>query len=184
MTGHPYSSSYLQEIAETQGALFERMQDEAPAVDGLDFIRTYMKSETRAFIDKGDAYLATIGPRGLMQYYRTEESHELKPGNPLRGFAPNWMGQFYAQYHWHTGTPSADIVDQIPPEWLVAAYPGLHDLDMRLAVEKVAAEVSPKAAADFSKASGATKQGDGKPWTPAIAVKGGTSGFYTIKAGN
>ena len=28
---------------------------------------------------------------------------------------------------------------------------------------------------------GATKQGDGKPWTPAITVKGGTSGFYRIK---
>ena len=28
---------------------------------------------------------------------------------------------------------------------------------------------------------GATKQGDGQPWTPPITVKGGTSGFYTIK---
>ena len=30
-------------------------------------------------------------------------------------------------------------------------------------------------------ADGATKQGDGNPWTPPITVKGGTSGFYTIK---
>ena len=28
---------------------------------------------------------------------------------------------------------------------------------------------------------GATKQGDGLPWTPTITVKGGASGFYTIK---
>lgn len=28
---------------------------------------------------------------------------------------------------------------------------------------------------------GATKQGDGQPWTPTITVKGGPSGFYTIK---
>ena len=28
---------------------------------------------------------------------------------------------------------------------------------------------------------GATKQGDGQPWTPTITVKGGSSGFYTIK---
>ena len=27
---------------------------------------------------------------------------------------------------------------------------------------------------------GATKQGDGQPWTPTITVKGGASGFYTI----
>jgi len=30
-------------------------------------------------------------------------------------------------------------------------------------------------------ADGATKQGDGEPWTPEIKVKGGTSGFYSIK---
>ena len=30
---------------------------------------------------------------------------------------------------------------------------------------------------------GAVKQGDGKPWTPAITVKGGSSGFYRIKVG-
>ncbi len=28
---------------------------------------------------------------------------------------------------------------------------------------------------------GATKLGDGSPWTPEITVKGGTSGFYSIK---
>jgi hypothetical protein len=31
--------------------------------------------------------------------------------------------------------------------------------------------------------NGATKQGDGQPWTPPITVKGGTSGFYRIKVG-
>ena len=30
---------------------------------------------------------------------------------------------------------------------------------------------------------GATKQGDGQPWTPALTVKGGVSGFYRIKVG-
>ena len=138
---HPYDPAYLQEIAETQGALFERLQDIAPDVDGLAFIRSYMKSDTRLFLDKGDVYLATLGPRELMDYYQAEEAGEALPGNPLRGFAPNWIGQFYAQYQWQTGSPSSDIVDRIPPEWLVSVYPGLHDLDLRLAVKKVAAEV-------------------------------------------
>ena len=141
MAEHPYNVVYLQEIAETQGALFERLQDDAPKVDGLDFIRTYMKSDTRSFLDRGDVYLATLGPKELMSYYQTEDAHEVKPGNPLRGFVPNWIGQFYAQYQWHSGALSRDVVDRIPPEWLVSAYPGLHDLDMRLAVEKVASEV-------------------------------------------
>jgi hypothetical protein len=70
------------------------------------------------------------------------DTDEVKTGNPLRGFAPNWIGQFYAQYQWHTGSLSSEIVDQIPPEWLMSTYPGLHDLDMRLAVNKVKAEIS------------------------------------------
>jgi len=31
-----------------------------------------------------------------------------------------------------------------------------------------------------SMSNGATKHGDGQPWTPPITIKGGTSGFYTI----
>ncbi len=34
-----------------------------------------------------------------------------------------------------------------------------------------------------SMADGASKVGDGQPWTPVITVKGNTSGFYTIKVG-
>ena len=114
---HPYRESYLDEIAETQGLLFERLQDESPEIDGADFIRRYMKSETRAFIDGGDAYLATLGPRLLMDYYRREEHSTPKTGESIRGFAPNWMGQFYARYQWETGRLSGEIVDDIPPEW-------------------------------------------------------------------
>lgn len=139
---HPYDQSYLQEVAETQGSLFERLQDVAPTADGLEFVRSYMKSDTREFIDRGDVYLATIGPKGLMDYYQKEECPELKSGVPLKGFAPNWMGQFYARYQWQTGTLSREIIDVIPPEWLNAAYPGLHDLDLAQAVEKVSGELA------------------------------------------
>ncbi len=134
---HPYDAAYLQEISETQGALFERLQDELPSVDGIDFIRVYLKSATRSFLDQGDVYLATIGSRDLLRYYQEEDPHEMKPGEALRGFAPNWMGQFYSQYQWQTGMPSCEVVEEIPPEWLLCAYPGLHDLDLPLAIERV-----------------------------------------------
>ena len=150
---HPYDGLYLQEVAETQGALFERLQDMEPSADGVDFVRSYMKSGTRALIDKGDVYLATIGSKGLMDYYRQEERPELKSGEPLRGFAPNWMGQFYAHYQWRTGGLSSEIVDAIPPEWLCAAYPGLHDLSLDLAVEKVSNERR-RSATSTSRSSG------------------------------
>jgi len=139
---HPYDAAYLQEIAETQGALFERLQDAAPAADGLAFVRNYMKSDTRAYLDKGDVYLATLGTDDLMRYYQSVEAKPMENGSPLRGFAPNWMGQFYAQYQWQTGVSSREIVDLIPPEWLASAYSGLHDLDLGVAVEKVARAAS------------------------------------------
>ena len=134
---YPYDQLYLQEISETQGALFERLQDVAPETDGIEFVRSYMKSATRAYIDKGDVYLSTLGPKELLEYYVREDVGVQKQGTPLCGFAPNWIGQFYAQYQWRTGGMSAEIVDRIPPQWLVSAYPGLHDLDIGLAVEKV-----------------------------------------------
>jgi len=142
MADCPYDPSYLQQVVETQGALFERLQDEAPHLDGIDFVRNYMTSETRAYLDKGDAYLATMSSRDLMSYYLSNEKRTCKPGEPLMGFMPNWMGQFYAQYQWQTGTPSREIVERIKPEWLAVAYPGLHDLDLSLAVEKVASNVA------------------------------------------
>ena len=39
---------------------------------------------------------------------------------------------------------SGDIIDAISPEWLRTAYEGLHDLDMKLVVDKVAHEVGDK----------------------------------------
>lgn len=138
---HPYDRMYLQEIAETQGAMFEHLQDGEPTVDGLAFVRDYMKSDTRALIDRGDVYLATLSPRELFEYYKNEDLPKIKTGDALRGFAPNWIGQFYARYQWETGDASRDIVDAVPPEWLRAAYSGLHDLDLGVAVEKVIGEV-------------------------------------------
>ena len=53
---------------------------------------------------------------------------------------------------------------------------------------KVTIEVAPEVqsliahgATRKTMSDGATKQGDGQPWTPTITVKGGSSGFYTIK---
>ena len=63
---HPYDGSYVQEIAETQGALFESLQDVEPTADGCAFIRAYMKSDTRAFIDRGDAQEVASQPKQVI----------------------------------------------------------------------------------------------------------------------
>lgn len=55
----------------------------------------------------------------------------------MLGFVPDWIGEFYAYYQWYYNLPSAVLVKKIPVDFLIKAYPGLHDLDLELAVKKV-----------------------------------------------
>lgn len=137
MMRHPYPESYVDEIAETQGRLFARAQSDRPGCDGEDFVRAYMRGSTRAALDSGDAYLANLDSGMLMDHFVKADSYRFREGEPLAGFAAEWIGDFYARCQWETGRPSSEIASLIPVDWLRVAYRGLHDLDMRVAVEKV-----------------------------------------------
>jgi len=139
---HPYNPIYLDEIVETQGEMFERLQDDHPEADGADFMRAYMSGSTRAALDRGDVYLATLGPELLMRYFIETEHYMFRPGEAVRGFAPNWIGQFYARYQWEQGVNSERLCREIPVEWLRCAYTGLHDLSLEAAVAKVAEQLA------------------------------------------
>ena len=134
---HPYAEVYLSEIAETQGRMFEKMQDDFPTTDGVAFVKSYMNSTTREHLDSGDAYLANLSATELRNYFLTQDKQVMQNGRPLYGFMPNWIGQFYAQYQWERNISSKEAVREVPVEWLANAYYGLHDLDLKLAVEKV-----------------------------------------------
>lgn len=49
-----------------------------------------------------------------------------------------WFGEFYAWYQYLTNIPSVQIAESVSPEFLHAHYNVLHDLDIRLAVKKLA----------------------------------------------
>ena len=42
-----FSKSYLEEVVENQGKLFEYVEEHYPGIDVADFIESYMKSYTR-----------------------------------------------------------------------------------------------------------------------------------------
>lgn len=65
------------------------------------------------------------------------ENYVLKPGKPLEGFMPDWIGEFYAYYQWYYNIPSFEVINKVPLDFLKKAYYGLHDLDLGLAVQKV-----------------------------------------------
>lgn len=131
-----YPQCYVNEIVETQGKLFELVANET-SVDFDDFIEKYMNSKTRAHLDKADAYLSNLDQKELFDYFCKVDGFAPKKGKPFLGFAPNWIGQFYARFQWQENIPSKNLVKLIPIAFLKSSYAGLHDLDLDLAVDKV-----------------------------------------------
>lgn len=133
-----YAKAYLDEVVETQGKLFDYIANTYPEMDTEDFISSYMTSKTREYIDKGQAYVCTMDVEDLWQYFKQVDHYELKKGNALKGFLPDWIGEFYAYYQWKNNISSKELLKKIPLDYLKKAYPGLHDLELDLAVKKVA----------------------------------------------
>ena len=132
-----YSKAYLDEVVENQGKLFDLYAQDYPNNDTEDFIQAYMKSKTRKYIDESQAYVNTMDARELLDYFFTTEKYEKQQGKPMRGFMPDWIGEFYAYYQWYYNISSAELVDKVPLNFLEKAYHGLHDLDLELAEKKV-----------------------------------------------
>ena len=131
-----YDISYRNEIVETQGRLFGRLARENPDCDGEDFITSYMKSELRSRIDRAEALPANMTAAELKENFVRTGGYSFKPGEPVDGLSADWIGQFYAYAQWQWGIPSGEIVDRIPVRTMRIVYPGLHDLDLPLAVER------------------------------------------------
>ena len=131
-----YSEAYLDEVVETQGHLFDFVAQNFKDFDTGDFICAYMNSNTRKYIDESQAYVNTMSAKELWEYFTTNEHYTLKNGKSMQGFMPDWIGEFYAYYQWYTNIPSAEVIKKVPLEFLKKAYPALHDLVLKLAVEK------------------------------------------------
>lgn len=134
---HAYSEAYVDDVVENQGRLFDYFAQTYPNKSTEDFIVTYMKSKTRKSIDDSKAYVMTMDFKELWNYFYTTEDVDIKDGETIPGFIPDWIGEFYAYYQWFYNIPSSLIVEKIPVNYLIHAYPGLHDLDLELAVKKV-----------------------------------------------
>lgn len=134
---HAYSEAYVDDVVENQGRLFDYFAQTYPNKSTEDFIVTYMKSKTRKSIDDSKAYVMTMDFEELWNYFYTTEDVDIKDGETIPGFIPDWIGEFYAYYQWFYNIPSSLIVEKIPVNYLIHAYHGLHDLDLELAVKKV-----------------------------------------------
>lgn len=135
-----YPDVYLNDVVENQGKLFDLIAQQYPDMDTENFITTYMTSKTRKSIDESKAFVNTMDAKELWHYFTTTENFKLKPGESLKGFLPDWIGEFYAYYQWYYNIPSVEVIKKVPISFLKKAYLGLHDLDLELAVQKVGLE--------------------------------------------
>ena len=135
----PFSEAYLSEVVATQGKFFESLQDDYPTSDAADLMEAYLRSSTRRQLDEGHAYYLTLDAVRLRDLFLEESGYVPRPGRPLCGFLPNWLGRFYAYSQWHWNVSSALLVERLPVADLAALYPGAHDLDLALAVQKIGA---------------------------------------------
>lgn len=139
-----FSRSYLKWVVEMQGELFDSFARRNPSCDTDDFIISYMNGKTRADIDAGQAYVATMNADELMAWYLKESGYQPKLGESMKGFMPDWIGRFYAYYQWDQRKSSRETISAVPLDFLKVAYHGLHDLDLNLAVAKVAGRDLPQ----------------------------------------
>lgn len=140
-----FSKSYLEAVVRTQGALFDAFARANPDCDTEDFITAYMNGKTRADIDAGQAYVCTMDHVDLMAWFLAKSGYSPKPGVSMKGFMPDWIGRFYALYQWTERKSSRESFAAVPLSFLKVAYGGLHDLDLDLAVAKVAGRHGPLA---------------------------------------
>ena len=132
-----YDRTYLSDVVENQGKLFDFISLDFPDKDTEDFINTYMKSKVRKSIDEGQQYVNSMSAKDLWEYFSKTEHYVLKEGKALGGFFPMWLGEFYAYYQWYYNITSKELIEKLPVETMKLPYLGLRDLDLELAVEKV-----------------------------------------------
>lgn len=132
-----YHGAYLNDVVENQGELFDYIAMSYPDYDTEDFITRYMVSKTREAIDEGQVYVNTMDYKTLLDYFLANDQFAPKKGKAMKGFLLDWIGEFYAYYQWYYNIPSSELVKKIPVDFLKIAYPGLHDLELELAVKKV-----------------------------------------------
>lgn len=139
---YAYSEAYLQEVVETQGKLFDEIAEYTPGIDVDCFIRDYMMSKTRGYMDKGQVYVLTMDAYELWEYFYKTENYQPVMGEPMKGFMADWIGQFYAYFQWYYNISSKKVMEIVPLDFIKAAYYGLHDLELELAVKKVGGQLA------------------------------------------
>jgi len=133
-----YSDLYVGEITENQSRMFLLIRDYYPGIDEKWFIETWMKSNTRQYLDRAMPKWAGMMPLELANWFIEEEcNNEYKKGKPWGGFLPQWVGIMYSLYQWQYNVPSRQVIEELPLDVMERCYDPFHEAGDAVAIEKL-----------------------------------------------
>ena len=122
---------YVNDIAEETGELFGRWAEESLDMDAM--VTRYLSSSFRENVDRRYAKFCT------QTWDEMAEHFEDVPGDrAYDAVLCDWLGNFYTYLQERTQKSSRDLVAEYPFEAMYARSSVLHDLDMGLALSRVA----------------------------------------------
>lgn len=128
---------YLDDVSECQGELFAYAADNG--IDVAEFTEFYLKSDIRRMIDESKPrFCAMLGKEIFEALDVKGVKHAETEQN---GFMAEWLGVFYSELQWALDISSSEVIERLPVKKAMRAYPGLHDLDMELAVKRIIKQI-------------------------------------------
>lgn len=130
---------YSTEVYETQGKLFEMVND--MNIDTEEFVTKFMCGRLRNHLDIRQAYYCNLSAAEMLKIQLNQCKYHPKriSYDPIMC---NWMGEFYQLLADFTGLPSSKVIRILPFKKLYRMSLVLHDMDIKLAVSKVASHMS------------------------------------------
>jgi len=142
--GRAYPVTYLEDVMLNHAYMFLQVVQEMPDDNHVDmdkFVTDYMNSFQRAMIDRAHPRWATLPAPELYDKYMRVTGYELPRGQcHMDDDMAYWFGLFYSLYQWYYDLPSSEVIYLIPTYVLGTAYPGLHSMNLEIAIEKWAPE--------------------------------------------
>lgn len=122
-------------LCDIQGRLFELAHKNG--YDCKNFIEAFMNSQTAASLDRTYDRLQWAGEEYILEELIEETGGLKKAGTMYHNEMMYWSGYTYRYWRYYTGESSEMIYKIADAETMAAGYPGLHTLDVEMAIDRL-----------------------------------------------
>ncbi|MCM1308284.1 MAG: hypothetical protein NC223_06770 [Butyrivibrio sp.] len=122
-------------LCDIQGRLFELALKNG--YDCKDFIEKFMNSKTAEALDEPYDRLQWAGEEYILEELIDEVEGIKKAGTIYHNEIMYWSGYTYRYWRYYTGENSKKIYAIANIETMATGYPGLHTLDVKMAIDRL-----------------------------------------------